>query len=149
MLEHGTRRVVAAHAGSNIEAVLEQVRAAKSVPVVIALDALSIVFATPEHFRMLDGVRAGTAGSVTFAVDDPHRTGLALAFGYRVQPLSSVTTQREPTHPVVTRMAVGNMYGAGRRASRGWCGADRGDARTPGDVRSVSRRGTVLPCRAI
>src|SRR5215472_3023133 len=107
MLEHGTRRVIAAHAGTTIEAVLEQIRAAKGAPVVIALDALSIVFATPEHLRMLDGVRAGTQDSVTFAIDDPHRTGLALAFGYRVQPLSSVTTQREPTHPVVTRIGAG------------------------------------------
>jgi hypothetical protein len=56
---------------------------------------------------MLDGVHPVTADSVTFAIDDPHRTGLALAFGYRVQPLSFVTTQREPTHPVVTRIGAG------------------------------------------
>src|SRR3954469_10164004 len=106
MLEHGTRRVIAAHAGTNVEDVLEHVRAAKGAPVVIALDTLSLIFATPDHYRALDAIRAGKPSDIVFAIDDPHRTGLALAFGYRVQPLASVTTQREPTHSVVTRIGA-------------------------------------------
>lgn len=107
MLEHGTRRLIAAHAGTTVGDVLEQVRAAKGAPVVIALDALSLIFATPDHFRALETARAGKPNDIVFATDDPHRTGLALAFGYRVQPLASVTTQREPTRPVVTRIGAG------------------------------------------
>ncbi len=129
MLEHGTRRVIAVHAGTNLTDVLEQVRAAKGAPVAIALDPLARLFATPDHFRALAQVAVGESkesGSrgerthpptsrlpdfpthdIVFAVDDPHRTGLALAFGYRVQPLASVSTQREPTRPVVTRIGAG------------------------------------------
>jgi hypothetical protein len=107
MIEHTTRRVIAVHAGTTIATVLDQVRAAQGAPIVIALDALATLFASPDHFRALDRVRDARPADIVFAVDDPHRTGLALAFGYRAQPLASVTTQREPTRPVVTRIGAG------------------------------------------
>ena len=56
----------------------------------VALQPLSLLFATPDHFRALDGVRVARSLAVTIAVDDPHRTGLALAFGYRVRARAAV-----------------------------------------------------------
>lgn len=107
MIEHDTRRVIVAHATSTLDAVLDQVRDAGMTPVVIALDALSLVFAAPEHFRALDALRGGQSADIRFAVDDPHRTGLALAFGYPVQPLASISSQADPTRHVVTRIGSG------------------------------------------
>ncbi len=107
MIEHETRRVIVAHATSTLDAVLDQVREAGANPVVIALDALSTLFAAPEHYRALDALRGGRPADIRFAVDDSHRTGLALAFGYPVQPLASISSQYDPTRPVVTRIGSG------------------------------------------
>ena len=54
MLEHQTQHIIAAHAATSLVDVLEQVRSANGAPLAVALDSLSLVFATPDHFRALD-----------------------------------------------------------------------------------------------
>ena len=111
MIEHETQRVIVARATSTLDEVLDQVRAAGTQPVVIALDPVNraTLFATPDHFRALDAARPddATARDVTIMVDDAHRTALALAFGYAVRPLGAASTPSAPTRPVVTRIGAG------------------------------------------
>jgi hypothetical protein len=71
---------------ATLERVLDQLRDDPSGSVTLLLDPLSVLFATPDHFRALDAVRLARRLSVTIEVADAHRTGLALAFGYRVRP---------------------------------------------------------------
>ncbi len=70
---------------ATLERVLDQLRDGPSGAVTLLLDPLSVLFATPDHFRALDAVRIARRLSVIIAVADAHRTGLALAFGYRVR----------------------------------------------------------------
>lgn len=71
---------------SSLDGVLDQLRERSAGPVTIVLDPLSTLFSTPDHFRALDAVRVARSLAITLAVADAHRTGLALAFGYRVRP---------------------------------------------------------------
>lgn len=148
MIEHETRRLIVAHATSTLDTVLDQVRAAGATPVVIVLDALATLFATPDHFRALGGVRSEQSGDLSFAVDDAHRTSLALAFGYPVQPLAAISSQSTPTRPVVTRIGSGTRLltlptpdDAGRSAPDALSAVTR--VRLPPATRS-RRRGGLL-----
>ncbi|MDQ2783822.1 MAG: hypothetical protein M3Y58_02330 [Chloroflexota bacterium] len=71
---------------ATLDRVLDQLRDGPSGNATLRLDPLSVLFATPDHFRALDAVRIARRLSVTIEVADAHRTGLALAFGYRVRP---------------------------------------------------------------
>lgn len=71
---------------TTLERVLDLLRDGPPGNVTLLLDPLSVLFATPDHFRALDAVRLACRLSVTIEVADAHRTGLALAFGYRVRP---------------------------------------------------------------
>ncbi len=71
---------------STLERVLDQLRDGPPGSVTLLLDPLSVLFATPDHFRALDAVRLARRLSITIEVAEAHRTGLALAFGYRVRP---------------------------------------------------------------
>jgi hypothetical protein len=93
MVEHATERVIAVTPRSTLDSVLDQLRDLPPGPVIIALAPLSLLFSTPDQFRALDGVRIARSLAVTIAVDDPHRTGLALAFGYRVRPREAPQTR--------------------------------------------------------
>ena len=86
MVEHATDRVIRVTQHATLERVLDQLRDGPSGSVTLRLDPLSVIFATPDHFRALDAVRVARRLSVTIEVADAHRTGLALAFGYRVRP---------------------------------------------------------------
>ncbi len=86
MVEHATDRVIRVTQHSTLDRVLDQLRAGPSGGATLLLDPLSVLFATPDHFRALDAVRLARHVSVTIEVQDAHRTGLALAFGYRVRP---------------------------------------------------------------
>src|SRR5438309_1552078 len=90
MVEHATDRVIHVTARATLDEVLDQLRDAQPGSVLLALDPLSMLFATPDHFRALDAVRLAHGLSVTLVVNDPQRTGLALAFGYRVTPRANV-----------------------------------------------------------
>jgi len=68
-----------------LEYVLDQLRDGPATSATLLLDPLSVLFSTPDHFRALDAVRFARRLSVTIEVTDAHRTGLALAFGYRVR----------------------------------------------------------------
>ncbi|MCA1669002.1 MAG: baseplate J/gp47 family protein [Thermomicrobia bacterium] len=70
---------------ATLDRVLDQLRDGPPGSVTLLLDPLSVLFATPDHFRALDAVRVSRRLSVTIEVADAHRTGLALAFGYRVR----------------------------------------------------------------
>lgn len=85
MVEHATQRTIAITARTTLDGLLDQLRDLPPGSVTLALDPLSLLFATPDHFRALDAVRIARHLRVTFLVADPHRTGLALAFGYRVR----------------------------------------------------------------
>lgn len=71
---------------ATLDRVLDQLRDGPPGSATLLLDPLSVLFATPDHFRALDAVRLARRLSVTIEVADAHRTGLALAFGYRVRP---------------------------------------------------------------
>lgn len=71
---------------ATLERVLDQLRDGPPGSVTLRLDPLSVLFATPDHFRALDAVRLARRLAVTIEVADAHRTGLALVFGYRVRP---------------------------------------------------------------
>jgi len=86
MVEHATDRVIRVTQHATLERVLDQLRDGPSGSVTLRLDPLSVIFATPDHFRALDAVRIARRLSITLEVADAHRTGLALAFGYRVRP---------------------------------------------------------------
>ncbi len=86
MVEHTTDRVMRITQHSTLDRVLDQLREGPSGSVTLLLDPLSVLFATPDHFRALDAVRLARRLAVTIEVQDAHRTGLALAFGYRVRP---------------------------------------------------------------
>jgi len=88
MVEHATDRVIRVTQHATLERVLDQLRDGPSGSVTLRLDPLSVIFATPDHFRALDAVRIARRLSITLEVADAHRTGLALAFGYRVRPPS-------------------------------------------------------------
>ena len=75
---------------ATLDRVLDQLRDLSSASATLRLDPLSVIFATPDHFRALDAVRVARHLSVTIEVADAHRTGLALAFGYRVRPPGNV-----------------------------------------------------------
>jgi hypothetical protein len=82
----GTQHLVVISARSTLDGVLDQLRNMPPGPVVVVLTPLSTLFSTPDHFRALDAVRVARSLAITLAVTDAHRTGLALAFGYRVRP---------------------------------------------------------------
>src|SRR4051812_22078256 len=84
MVEHATDRVIRVTPRATLDGVLDQLRLAQPGPIILSVDPLSALFATPDHFRALDAVRLARGLSVALATSDPHRTGLALAFGYRV-----------------------------------------------------------------
>lgn len=98
MVEHATDRVIRVTQHATLERVLDQLRDGPSGSATLRLDPLSVIFATPDHFRALDAVRVARRLSVTIEVADAHRTGLALAFGYRVRPLG--TYSERDTAPV-------------------------------------------------
>ncbi len=86
MVVHATGRTVMVTAHTTLDGVLDQLRGLPAGNVTLALHPMSLLFATPDHFRALDTVRMARSLIVTFVVNDAHRTGLALAFGYRVRP---------------------------------------------------------------
>src|SRR5260370_27270037 len=92
MVEHATQRIIAITARSTLDGLLDQLRDLSPGSLTLALDPLSLLFATPDHFRALDTVRIARHLSITFLVADPHRTGLALAFGYRVRSPGNVSS---------------------------------------------------------
>jgi hypothetical protein len=100
--QYSGERVIAVTARSTLDDVLDQLRDLPPGPVAIALAPLSLLFSTPDQFRALDGVRIARSLAVTIAVDDPHRTGLALAFGYRVRPREAPKN----TQPALARLGV-------------------------------------------
>lgn len=99
MVQHATERVIAVTPRSTLDGVLDQLRDLPPGAVILALDPLAVLFSTPDHFRALDGVRVARSLSVTIAADDSHRTGLALAFGYRVRPRSVPTLRHDLIRP--------------------------------------------------
>jgi len=86
MVEYATDRVIRITQHTTLDRVLDQLREGPSGNVTLLLDPLSVLFATPDHFRVLDAVRLARRLAITIEVRDAHRTGLALAFGYRVRP---------------------------------------------------------------
>lgn len=86
MVVHATGRTVMVTAHTTLDGVLDQLRGLPAGNATLALHPMSLLFATPDHFRALDTVRIARSLIVTFVVNDAHRTGLALAFGYRVRP---------------------------------------------------------------
>jgi len=110
-------RVIRVTQHVTLERVLDQLRDGPAGSATVRLDPLSIIFATPDHFRALDAVRIARRLSVTIEVADAHRTGLALAFGYRVRPLGDVP---EHTTAPVNDVQFGspNRAGAFRVAER-------------------------------
>jgi len=81
---HSTR-VIRVTRNATLGRVLDQLRDGPSGSATLLLDPLSLLFSTPDHFRALDAVRIARQLAVTIEVADAHRTGLALAFGYRVR----------------------------------------------------------------
>lgn len=81
---HSTR-VIHVTRNATLGRVLDQLRDGPSGSATLLLDPLSLLFSTPDHFRALDAVRIARQLAVTIEVADAHRTGLALAFGYRVR----------------------------------------------------------------
>lgn len=105
MVEHATERVIAVTARSTLDGVLDILRDAPPGSVVLALDPLSVLFSTPDDFRALDSVRIARSLAVTVAVSDPHRTGLALAFGYCVRAPATDPPRRTHERPVVSNVS--------------------------------------------
>jgi baseplate J-like protein len=137
---------------ATLERVLDQLRDGPPGSVTLLLDPLSVLFATPDHFRALDAVRVARRLAVTIEVADAHRTGLALAFGYRVRQPGNYP--EEGTAPVPDihygpPNRTGAMHGqqaagSGRRAVEDGI-ASRISPRTPNSelptARSFPRRG--------
>lgn len=100
MVEHVTDRVIAISPRTSLDTALDQLRDLPPGAVTIILDPLSTLFSTPDHFRALDAVRVARSLAITLAVADAHRTGLALAFGYRVRsPLQDDALRGTLAHP--------------------------------------------------
>lgn len=95
--QHPNEPVIAVTPRSTLDSVLDQLRELPPGAVTVVLQPLSVLFSTPDHFRALDGIRVARSLAITIAVDDPHRTGLALAFGYRVRP--RIATPQRPDAP--------------------------------------------------
>jgi hypothetical protein len=132
MVEHATERVIAVTPRSTLDSVLDQLRDLPPGPVILALAPLSLLFSTPDQFRALDGVRIARSLAVTIAVDDPHRTGLALAFGYRVRPREMPQTRpdlaRQSAPPIVS---PNGTYGLAERVV---------DENDPADIEQPEQR---------
>jgi len=116
MVEHATDRVIRITQHSTLDRVLDQLREGPPVGATLLLDPLSVLFATPDHFRALDAVRLARRLSLTIEVQDAHRTGLALAFGYRVRPLGEHPDHRTTPVPDV-QYGPPNRTGAIREAA--------------------------------
>ncbi|MGI8854216.1 MAG: baseplate J/gp47 family protein [Thermomicrobiales bacterium] len=127
MVQHATERVIAVTPRSTLDGVLDQLRDLPPGSVILALDPLAVLFSTPDHFRALDGVRVARALNVTIAADDPHRTGLALAFGYRVRPRSVSTHRPDLIRP---RETVESLNGTHRLAEGMIDDTERPDVRS-------------------
>ena len=106
MVEHATDRVIRITQHSTLDRVLDQLREVPPGGATLLLDPLSVLFATPDHFRALDAVRLARRLSLTIEVQDAHRTGLALAFGYRVRPLGEHLDHRTTPVPDVVLLLV-------------------------------------------
>lgn len=89
MVGQAARTTITVTPHTTLDQTLDHLRSGRADDVVIALDPLSLLFASPGDFRALDTVRATHPARVTFAVNDPHRVGLALAFGYATRPYGS------------------------------------------------------------
>ncbi len=86
MVENATQATITATPRATLGDVLDELRRVRADEVVVVLDARSPLFAAAADFHDLDAAcAAGRIPHITFAVSDPHRIGLAVAFGYRTR----------------------------------------------------------------
>lgn len=137
MVEHATDRVMRITQHTTLDRVLDQLREGPSGGATLLLDPLSVLFATPDHFRALDAVRLARRLAITIEVRDAHRTGLALAFGYRVRPPRDHADNRTAPVPDV-------QYGPPNR-TRGMRAGGSPTVRVAQPPRAVTPRAVARP----